>query len=345
MIPLTHEVKAQLAEQKKQCVFCKIINHEIPGKIVFEDAQTMAILDIYPALRGHTLFMPKEHYPILPYISQDEFEHCFGLVPALTKAIKDGIVCTAFNIFIANGQAAGQQAPHFLLHLFPRDPGDGFFNFFLKLKKEPLPAEKSSALTANMARLMQQYFTQHPQPWHQGKYDLPAYLKLSGTTIYEDEKVLVQIPTETAAVGQVDVYSKVEQHFLEKLSAADSEHFFKVGSFVAALAFELFQAQGTTLLVRSGVTDDHNTGLLTLSVIPRKMDDALQGMLWKPQQPKYNLDTVLGKIKDKAWKVGMKEERTGEISKTPKIATLQAAPVVKAVDWKKEVREAIQKAR
>ena len=59
----------QIAEmQKQQCIFCKIIKGDIPGKKVFQDDFVEAILDINPAAKGHTLVMPKEHYPILPVI-------------------------------------------------------------------------------------------------------------------------------------------------------------------------------------------------------------------------------------------------------------------------------------
>ena len=75
---LTPEIKAQLAEQKKQCIFCKLISGEMEAKKVFEDDITIAMVDIHPAIKGHTLFMPKEHYPILPYMPQDEFKHLFG---------------------------------------------------------------------------------------------------------------------------------------------------------------------------------------------------------------------------------------------------------------------------
>ena len=61
---LAPEIKKQLEEQKKQCIFCRLISGEIPNaKKVFEDDKTIALLDIYPALKGHTLFMLKEHYP------------------------------------------------------------------------------------------------------------------------------------------------------------------------------------------------------------------------------------------------------------------------------------------
>ena len=124
---LTPEIKAQLQEQKKQCIFCKLISGEMPAKKVFEDSKTISLVDIYPARKGHTLFMLKEHYPIMPYIPADEFKHYFGLVPQLCNAVKNATVTTGINVFIANGGPAGQQAPHFLMHLFPRENADGFF--------------------------------------------------------------------------------------------------------------------------------------------------------------------------------------------------------------------------
>ena len=114
---LTLEMKAQLKEQSKQCIFCKLIKGEMPSKKVFEDDVTISMLDIYPAKKGHIVFMQKEHYPIMPYIPADEFKHLFGLIPQLSTALMSGMVATGVNLFIANGGAAGQQAPHFLFHL------------------------------------------------------------------------------------------------------------------------------------------------------------------------------------------------------------------------------------
>lgn len=44
------------------CIFCKIVNHEIPSKVVYEDDLVIAILDLSQATYGHTLVMPKKHY-------------------------------------------------------------------------------------------------------------------------------------------------------------------------------------------------------------------------------------------------------------------------------------------
>src|SRR3989338_5558177 len=86
---LSPEIKQQLAEQKKQCIFCKLISGEIPNaKKVFEDDKTIALLDIYPAVKGHTLFMLKEHYPMPAYVSPEDSPQKFSLLPGLSQEKK-----------------------------------------------------------------------------------------------------------------------------------------------------------------------------------------------------------------------------------------------------------------
>lgn len=111
-------------EIKQQCPFCQIVAGKIPSKKVFEDDRLLAILDIRPALKGHTLVMPKEHYPILPLLARDEFEHLITRSAQLCSAVRDAMLSRGCTLFIANGGVAGQQTPHFLLHIIPREQGD-----------------------------------------------------------------------------------------------------------------------------------------------------------------------------------------------------------------------------
>ncbi len=340
---LSPEIKAQLAEQKKQCLFCKIVSKETQGKVVYEDSKTEAILDIYPAVKGHVLFFQKEHYPILPYLPEEDFNALFGTLPALVKVIKGAIVTTALNVFIANGGAAGQQSPHFMMHLMPRDLGDGFFNFLLKQKKQSLPEDKVKLLVDNLPLFMKEYFQKNNSSWHTGK---GAPFKTEGTILYEDEKVACVLPKEGAVAGQIEIYSKVEETYLEKLSADDCVHFFSAASTAASLLFQALGVQGTNMIVKSGKTDDHTSGKLCIYVLPRQQDDSLGGLLWKPEQPKYDLDGVAGKIKDKTWKIT--EERKKEVVKKPEVIQITDTKKEGAkedVSSKEAIRLAIEKIR
>lgn len=114
-----------IAQQKAQCPFCKIISGEIPSNKIHEDDKILAIMDINPAAEGHILLMPKEHYPIMPLIPREIFEHMFSISTYLLRAIKDAMKVQNASIFIANGGIAGQQSSHFMVHLLPREKGNG----------------------------------------------------------------------------------------------------------------------------------------------------------------------------------------------------------------------------
>ncbi len=300
---LTPEIKQQLEEQKKQCLFCKIIRKEMPAQVVFEDDTTIAVLDIYPVVKGHTLFMPKEHYPLQAYLPKEEAAHFTGLVPALGKAIREGIPSTALNIFIANGGVAGQQSGHFLLHLLPRDPGDGFFHFLFEGKGKTLTAEQQTILVQQFPALMQQHFANTPARWHTGAGAVPEHLKgiyQKTTILYDDEKLAVALAPSRKAC--LEIFSKNEEKYIGKLPAEDAAHCFSVASSAASLLFQSLKAQGTNIIVKSGHTDDNPSGRLCWYVLARWQDDGLD-VVWKPKRPSYELASVAGKIKDKTWQI------------------------------------------
>jgi len=126
---LSPEQQKAIEEQKSNCPFCKIIKGEIPSKKVYEDDTILVILDINPANKGHMLIMPKEHYPIMPLIPKDTFTKLFSITRKMCGLCETALVSHGSTVFIANGGAAGQQSQHFMLHVIPRDKGDGLSNF------------------------------------------------------------------------------------------------------------------------------------------------------------------------------------------------------------------------
>jgi diadenosine tetraphosphate (Ap4A) HIT family hydrolase len=110
--------------QKKQCIFCQIIDGKVASKKIYEDDICVAILDINPSNPGHVLLMPKEHYPIMPMIPEDELAHLSMVAKALSHTMLKALKAQGTTIFIANGIAAGQRAQHFMMHVIPRKEGD-----------------------------------------------------------------------------------------------------------------------------------------------------------------------------------------------------------------------------
>ena len=104
------------------CIFCKIINNEIPSYKVYEDENFLAFLDISQATKGHTLVVPKKHYANIFEMPEDSA--IFSIVTKLAKAIKEATNAEGVNLLNNNGAAAGQTVEHFHIHIIPRYKDD-----------------------------------------------------------------------------------------------------------------------------------------------------------------------------------------------------------------------------
>lgn len=108
------------------CVFCKIINNEIPSYKVYEDENVIAILDISQATIGHTLVIPKAHFESMLDISEEVLSNVFMVVKKVTKQLEKTLNICDFNILNNVGSVAGQTVNHFHIHIIPRRENDGF---------------------------------------------------------------------------------------------------------------------------------------------------------------------------------------------------------------------------
>ncbi len=108
-----------------ECVFCGIAAKRISSKIVYEDASTVAMLDIYPVKEGHTLILPKKHYENIYDMPDDELKNVIAVAKKLSLAYKKAFNADGINLLHATGQAAGQSVLHYHMHLIPRHNGDG----------------------------------------------------------------------------------------------------------------------------------------------------------------------------------------------------------------------------
>lgn len=109
------------------CIFCKIINGEIPAAKVFENEHVLAFLDISQVTKGHTLVIPKIHKENLFEMTPEMSRNLFEVVPKIANAIKAEYNPVGLNAVNNNGSQAGQSVFHFHMHLIPRyGKGDGF---------------------------------------------------------------------------------------------------------------------------------------------------------------------------------------------------------------------------
>ena len=159
---LSEEQRAQLEEQKKHCPFCKIISGEIPSKKVYEDKRVLAILDINPLREGHVLVFPKEHYPILALLPEEDSKHLFGLLPDMAKQLRKAMLATRCSVFIANGAAAGKQAGHFMIHLIPSDSPISNFSPTRSEQDEKAYDELRGVLEHNVPIMIQKNAASYP---------------------------------------------------------------------------------------------------------------------------------------------------------------------------------------
>ena len=105
-------------------IFSKIVSGEIPAIKVYEDATTLAFMDINPATRGHTLVIPKYEHADLFAIPPDTLVAVMLTVQRVALALRAVLQPDGINIIQNNGAAAGQTVDHMHVHLIPRWAGD-----------------------------------------------------------------------------------------------------------------------------------------------------------------------------------------------------------------------------
>ncbi|WP_017193492.1 HIT family protein [Vaccinium witches'-broom phytoplasma] len=101
-------------------IFTKIIRHEIPGYILYEDDLVVAFLDVSQNTKGHTLVATKEEYVNIHAVPTEVLKHLFGVVQQMSRVLVQTFNAEGINLLNNNGAIAGQTVFHFHVHLLPR---------------------------------------------------------------------------------------------------------------------------------------------------------------------------------------------------------------------------------
>ncbi len=104
---------------KDNCLFCQIIKGEKPSQKIIENDDVYAFLDIYPASKGHTLVIPKNHSLNLLDTKDSDLCQVYKMVKKLCLHYQQILKVDDFLVKSHNGKLAGQEIDHFHVHIIP----------------------------------------------------------------------------------------------------------------------------------------------------------------------------------------------------------------------------------
>jgi histidine triad (HIT) family protein len=109
----------------ERCIFCRIVDDDLPSRTVYEDGTTQAFLDANPLAPAHTLVVPKSHHERLNDLPADLATDLYATLQRVVPAAEAAADAPASTVAFNNGREAGQEVPHVHGHVVPRFQGDG----------------------------------------------------------------------------------------------------------------------------------------------------------------------------------------------------------------------------
>lgn len=100
-----------------ECIFCKIVQGEIPSKVLYEDEFLKVIMDINPTVDGHALIIPKKHYTDYVELEPNIITHIWEVAQKIGPSIMKKIQASSLSLLVNFGD--DQQVKHFHMHLLP----------------------------------------------------------------------------------------------------------------------------------------------------------------------------------------------------------------------------------
>lgn len=125
-----------------ECIFCAILRGDSPASFTYEDDSVVAFMDVQPITRGHMLVVPREHAVLMSDLNETVAMRSFRVARKLSSIVRSSLGASGVNLFVADGEVAFQDVPHFHVHVIPRYPNDGFgLTFPERYDKPPSRAE------------------------------------------------------------------------------------------------------------------------------------------------------------------------------------------------------------
>lgn len=137
----------------EDCIFCKIINQEIPSYKIYEDEVVYAFLDISQVTKGHTLVVPKKHVTDIFEYDADLAAEVFARIPKIARALESAFPeVEGLNIVNNNKELAYQSVFHSHIHLIPRYSKDDGFAMRFPNNQDKYSSEELQQLAETIAK-------------------------------------------------------------------------------------------------------------------------------------------------------------------------------------------------
>lgn len=184
-----------MSEYDPENIFAKIIDGKVPCFKVFESKASLAFLDAFPMVEGHTLIIPKlkgyKEFIDMPPAKASEFLRDLQKV---ASAVKKATGATAINIWQNNGVDAGQTVDHPHFHIVPRTKDDGLHKYPASAK-DMISAEKADPMVKKLVEVLNP-----PKPLMKATFGKVSSINPDSKGMNLKMKVL-EAPTEVESKG------------------------------------------------------------------------------------------------------------------------------------------------
>lgn len=128
----------------KDCIFCQMVRNELPCKKIYECADTLAFLDIFPNSEGHCLVIPKQHFADFSSTSEKELKAVAVAKAKVVEILKEKLPNqpVGFNFISNQGAEAFQQVFHYHEHIVPKYKMNDGYKFLINKNKNDLSVEE-----------------------------------------------------------------------------------------------------------------------------------------------------------------------------------------------------------
>jgi histidine triad (HIT) family protein len=139
-------MRANVTSNPPSCAFEPIIAGTAPAHVVVDDTDLIAFLDIRPVFPGHTLVVPRHHYPTVADLPAGLAALMWDTAARVAAAQR--VALGAAGTFFGLNDIISQSVPHVHLHVVPRRPKDGLRGFFWPRQRYSSDAEAASTAAA-----------------------------------------------------------------------------------------------------------------------------------------------------------------------------------------------------